>query len=360
MPVKKLNILCSYGLVMKLRTMIQRNKSMMLKSLDRSKPVEFQTIYLENTRYCNRSCSHCFVGSFDKTNDSEMDPNLIKNILDFSHKNNAFSVIFAGLEPLAKFDTTVAPYITDKKYQDMYFMIHTNGDFLNKEIADELDKANNTIIQLSLEGTCNEKHDASKGTGSYDKTIHAVELLKERSIPYGFFITCTSKNFKNVKETVNYAINLGATSLHIVGYKAIGPRANLDLMLSPQQEKERYRLKKDVKRDFPYLSLPSRGCNIGINKEGFFSYCPFLLQYTQSEQITPETSHNDMLKLFREHGQEFYKTLNDTIDCPLIENPRSVVEYAKQNTSPFNDMLKKDSHIYNRAVEIAEEFKRIQ
>ncbi len=339
-----------------LRKMITRNRTMILKSLERSSPVKFQALYIETTRYCNRACSHCFAGEF---NNSDMDPELIKNIIEFSYKNNVFSVIFAGLEPLARFNTTVAPFITDSRFKDMYFMIHTNGDFLSDKIADEIDKANNTIIQLSLDGIAKKNHDDSKGKNSYKNTIKAVGLLKERGVPYGFFVTCTSKNFSKMKEIVQHAIDLGATSLHIVGYKAIGPKANLNLMLNAEQERIRYKLKDDTKKLYPYLSIPKRGCNIGVNKKGFFSYCPFLLQYASGPQITSKTEHSKILELFQQHEKEFSEIMSNTIDCPLIERPLSFTAYAEKASSiEFNDMVKKGSPTHINSIYVSSQMKK--
>lgn len=335
---------------------IEKYSQMKKNALKQTDSIEFPVLYIKTNSNCNRRCKHCYINDY---NGEDMDFKLLEHILRFSKKNGVFSPIFAGVEPLKVFDKLIAPLITRNEFKDSLFRIHTNGDLLDKKVADNLYKTNNTVVELSLDGV---EEELLREKNSYKNTITAISLLKERNIPYGFFITITNNNFNKMENMTNHAINLGAQFIHLVGYKAIGPRVDINSMLSPEQEIKRYKLKKKIKEKHPYLSVPTKGCSPGFTPEGYFSYCPFLenLDTTKGEQITPSTSYNDISKLLINERKKFSILQKNGIECPLTENASNFVNYANHKglRNP-NDIFTKDSYAYKKAIEIETGFKEL-
>ncbi len=80
-----------------------------------------------------------------------------------------------------------------KKYDDMVFLVYTNGIVINEEVAQRLAESANVTPSISVEGF-EEETDQRRGAGTFKKNLRAFEHLREVGVPFGISVTATSKN----------------------------------------------------------------------------------------------------------------------------------------------------------------------
>jgi MoaA/NifB/PqqE/SkfB family radical SAM enzyme len=134
----------------------------------------------------------------------------------------------------------------------MNFTLCTNGDFLDGETADRVEKLNNLVALVSMDGL-REKHDWRRGGGSYDKTAEAMQLLKDRRLLFGYMTTIMPYNRKEVssEQFVEEMIKRGSM---IGGYTLFLSRQDGET-LSPKEYREVAENLSKIARDFPLYIL---------------------------------------------------------------------------------------------------------
>lgn len=85
--------------------------------------------------------------------------------------------MFTGGEPLVRKKDILTLV---KENSDCIFLAFTNGTLVDDEFCEEMKKAGNLALALSVEGT-EETTDARRGDGVYQKVTNAMALLKSTS-----------------------------------------------------------------------------------------------------------------------------------------------------------------------------------
>lgn len=80
-----------------------------------------------------------------------------------------------------------------EKYNDMFFLVYTNGTLITPEIAKRLEKAGNATPAISVEGFEKET-DERRGKGVFKKVLNSFSNLREARVPFGISVTATSEN----------------------------------------------------------------------------------------------------------------------------------------------------------------------
>ncbi len=149
------------------------------------------------TKACNLSCMHCysssFAGQFDGELAGEEALGVVKNLSDAGVNY----LILSGGEPLLRHDLpTIASYA---KQLGMYVSLSTNGTLINSSMAGHIVDAGFDYVGVSLDGA-RETHDKFRGmSGSYDKSVRGIEILKKEGIKTGIRFTLTQFNIDDLK-----------------------------------------------------------------------------------------------------------------------------------------------------------------
>ena len=98
--------------------------------------------------------------------------------------------VLSGGEPLTRKKDVIA---LCEKHNDCAFLAFTNGTMIDEAFADEMKRVRNLIPAISVEGF-EEATDSRRGKGTYKRVIKAMELLKEKKLPFGISVCYTSKN----------------------------------------------------------------------------------------------------------------------------------------------------------------------
>ncbi len=185
---------------------------------------------LSLTSDCNLTCDHCYARVYSET--KVLPKRVLEGILEQAGALGCFFFVLTGGEPM------LYPNLLDilGNHSNSLFILITNGTLVSDDVVKKLSRSPNIIPVISLEGGL-EDTDKRRGTGTYNRIMNAFDNLKSNKILYGFSITVTSENFKQLEkeevfeEKYPYGARLGC----FIEYIPTGRSPNQQLSLSSSQ-----------------------------------------------------------------------------------------------------------------------------
>jgi len=277
-----------------------------------------------------------------------------------------YYIVVSGGEP------TLWPHLFEmfQKHNDMAFMMYTNGSLFTKEFVKKLAAVGNVIPCFSVEGF-EEKTDARRGMGAWNKVMKAMDNMKEAGIPFGYSITQTHNNIEEVMsdEFVKFMIDKGAKIAWYFQYIPIGRTPDLSMMLSPEQRMLSYYLIHYIRGHFPIFAADfwndgpyTGGCLAGgrrylhITANGGIEPCAFihlsqgnikdmsleealrLPFFTEIQKLQPYSDNLLSPCLLVDHPDYFRKIAS----LPGVESTNGTVENMKKEVGKYLDKLSKE------------------
>ena len=286
-------------------------------------------ILMDPTSACNLHCTGCWAAEYgNKLNLSFED---LDSIITQGKELGVYLYIYTGGEPLVRKKDLIA---LCNKHSDCVFLCFTNSTLIDEEFADEMLRVKNFVPAISLEGfeTAN---DSRRGDGVYQKVMHAMQILRDRKLPFGISTCYTSVNCNDItsEEFIDQVIGMGAKFAWFFHYMPVGQDAATELLLTPEQRKmvmekiRGYRSTKplftmDFQNDAEYVG----GCIAGgrrylhINAAGDVDPCVFI-HYSNAN--IHDVSLLDALRspLFMAYHDNQPFNENMMRPCPMLENP---------------------------------------
>ncbi len=218
---------------------------------------------LSLTGRCNLRCAYCFyademVGRRDLP---------AKRWLDFFRELDGLAVrtltlsggeLFLRPDLWELLDALVAAR--------MRYAILTNGTLVTEETVALLQKGRRRMrldsIQVSIDGSRAEIHDASRGAGSFEKAIRGLRLLKAADFPATARVTVNRHNVGDLEST--FRLLLDGIGLARVGTNDAMPMGagcarREDIVLLPEQRSEAMRTLARLEREYPGRIQASAG-----------------------------------------------------------------------------------------------------
>lgn len=312
------------------------------------------TILLDPTSACNLHCTGCWAAEYGhKMNLSNED---LESIISQAEDLGIHTFLFTGGEPLVRKNDIVA---LAEKHNHSFFQTFTNGTLIDEKFCEDLLRVKNFVPIISLEGF-EEVNDDRRGEGTYQKVMHAMDLLKEHKIPFGHSICYTSKNYKTVTsdEFLDMVISKGAKFIWYFHYMPVGNEASTDLLLTPDQREYMFHRVREI-RGFeggkPIFALDFQndgewvgGCVAGgreychINPNGDVEPCVFI-HYSSAnihDKSLLECLKQPIFLKYKE-GQPFND--NHLRPCPMLENPEKLREIVAETGAKSTDMQSPES-----------------
>ncbi len=301
-------------------------------------------IVLSPTQKCNLHCSGCYALSSanqPKTLPYEAVDRIVGET--YSIFGSRFMTISGG-EPFLYHSQGKTLFDIWKKYQNMFFLVYTNGTLIDKNAAKKLAEFGNVTPAISVEGFEKET-DKRRGKGVFKKILEAFANLRKAGVPFGISVTATSKNVDILlkDEFYDFYFNrLGASYMWEFQLMPIGRgKELLQLMVSPKKRVELYRKWEDLLKkkiclaDFWNSGVLSDGCiaygrssgYLYINWDGNIMPCVFIPYYV-----------DNVLELYRKG-----KTLADALNSPFFKKGREWQKKygfaSNQRKSPDNWLI---------------------
>ena len=159
------------------------------------KPYPLRAVYLNMTSHCNLNCIYCFATERIESK-ADMNFNDYKKVLEsVKNYNTHTEIIFTGGEPLTSALTIpVAKYSKSRGFTNK---LMTNATLITEENVRQLVNVFDSV-KISLDGSTAEKHNFYRGTGSYERTIRAIELLDKFNANVSLAMVVTKKNCRDI------------------------------------------------------------------------------------------------------------------------------------------------------------------
>jgi len=199
--------------------------------------MDLKDVTLEITRKCPLNCIFCSSNG-GEPHKNELSIIEWKKIIDEAQDLGANSLLVSGGEPFTSpYLEELCEYINTKL---MDLSIYTSGNVYNKNRITSLKvsdlnfitKLKTTRIVISLEGSNEFIHDELTGIkGSFINAIKSIKTIKKLNIPLETHLVPTKKNYKDIKNVVLLAHELGVNKISILRFVPQGRGAiNRDIL----------------------------------------------------------------------------------------------------------------------------------
>ncbi|MCF8335323.1 MAG: radical SAM protein [Bacteroidales bacterium] len=237
-------------------------------------------IVLSPTKACNLNCTGCYASS-DPHSGAKLPYHMVDRIISEVHDTfHSNFVVISGGEPFLYKSEGKTLLDIFEEYNDMFFLMYTNGTLITPEIAKKLESLGNVTPAVSVEGF-EADTDERRGKGTHKKIMESLENLRNAGVPFGISVTATSKNADTLLEDefYDYFFNRqGATYMWQFQLMPIGRSSNaFDLMVPPEKRLKLYRKweecitqKKYSVADFWNSGVLSNGCIAYGRRGGYF------------------------------------------------------------------------------------------
>ena len=237
----------------------------------------------EITCRCNLRCVMCYTDCFNRPDKirEELTTREMVRIMNEMADAGCLELCLTGGEPLARpdFFDIYEQAITS----GFLVTLFTNGTLITEAVADRLAALPPHRIEISLHGLTEQSFETiTQGHGSYQRCLHAIQVLIERRVPLVLKTTAMTINRHEILDIKRYVQGLGS-----VGYKLCEEmRPALDGTAGPYQFSLTPEEVEDLNQQDPQLwqeacrkqSEPAPPCRSGmrsfhIDAYGFLQLC---------------------------------------------------------------------------------------
>ena len=191
-------------------------------------------VIFEITHRCNLRCRHCYV--VPESSKRELTTFEIKSIFDQLVEAGCLHVTLTGGEPLARED--IFSLIDYARRIGLFIHLFTHATLITPQIADRLKEFQLISLEVSFHSLKKERFDwFTQVEGSFDKTIRAIKLLRERKLMLALKINITKLNLDEIQDLKRFVDDLEAMPewSTLLNPKSDGSRDNLVLRLEPEE-----------------------------------------------------------------------------------------------------------------------------
>jgi len=290
------------------------------------------TVLIEPTSACTLRCSGCCAEGLDGLQNLSFDE--MDALISQGKKLGIFFYQFTGGEPLGRKAELLK---LCRRHSDCVFHIMTNGMLMDRQLCMDLKEAGNVFVSVGIDGfepLC----DMSRGTGSFDKALTAMSLMRENGLLFGACVCCTSRNIAEVTSDAFFdlLVSMGSKYCLFLQYMPVGNGALPELMLSAAQREQLFRAvrllrspgcpKPIVAADFQDDELFLGGCVGGgrgfmaVRANGYAEPCLFL-HYSNANIKKMSLAGALRQPLFAEFSKSYPFSDNPLRSCPLLDRP---------------------------------------
>lgn len=308
-------------------------------------------ILLDPTSACNLHCTGCWAAEYGNKLNLSFDE--IDSIITQGKEMGIYFYIYTGGEPLVRKNDLIA---ICHKHNDCMFLTFTNGTLIDDDFTEAMLEMGNLLPALSVEGF-ESSTDARRGSGTYHKVVRAMNLLKEKRLPFGISCCYTAQNVDSIssEEYITQMVEWGAKFVWYFHYMPVGNEAVPELMPSVEQRKYMYHRVREIRASQPIFAMDFQndgeyvgGCVAGgrrylhINAAGDIEPCVFI-HYSDANIRKTSLLEALQMPLFKAYhaGQPFNE--NHLRPCPMLENPEKLRAMIDSTDAHSTDLQSPES-----------------
>lgn len=308
-------------------------------------------ILLDPTSACNLHCTGCWAAEYGNRMNltyEEMD-----NIVCQGIELGTYVYLFTGGEPLVRKKDIIR---LCEAHPDCVFSSFTNGTLIDEAFAEEMLRVRNFMPAISIEGF-EEATDSRRGKGTYQKIIRAMNILKERKLPFGISCCYTSANAEVIgsEEYFDRMVEMGAKFAWLFTYMPVGKDAVPELMATAAQREMMYHKIREYRKTKPIFTMDFwndgeyvGGCIAGgrsylhINANGDIEPCAFI-HYSDSNIREKTLLEAYCSPLFMGYHDNQPWNGNMLRPCPVLDNPGRLTEIVEKSGAKSTDYQNPES-----------------
>ncbi|MEE0198954.1 MAG: radical SAM protein, partial [Muricomes sp.] len=136
-------------------------------------------ILMDPTSACNLHCTGCWAAEYG--NKLNLSYEELDDIINQANELGTYMFLYTGGEPMVRKNDLLR---LCEAHPDCVFSAFTNGTLIDEKFADEMLRVKNFYPAISIEGF-EEATDFRRGKGTYQATMRAMKILKEKKLPFG-------------------------------------------------------------------------------------------------------------------------------------------------------------------------------
>ena len=308
-------------------------------------------ILMDPTSACNLHCTGCWAAEYG--NKMNMTYDELSDIIRQGKEFGTYMYILSGGEPTVRKKDI---FRLCEEHNDCQFLAFTNGTLIDETFADEMLRVKNFIPAISVEGF-EEATDFRRGKGTYQSVMRAMDVLKEKHLPFGISCCYTSKNIDSISSDgfMDTMIEKGARFAWYFHYMPVGNEAVTELLPTPDQRIEMYHRIRRFRRTKPIFALDFQndgeyvnGCIAGgrnylhINANGDIEPCAFV-HYSDSNIREKTLLEAFQSPLFMAYHDDQPFNCDHLRPCPMLENPEALARMVRESGAYSTDMQSPES-----------------
>jgi MoaA/NifB/PqqE/SkfB family radical SAM enzyme len=323
-------------------------------------------VLFDPTSACNLHCTGCWAAEYGHTLNLSYED--MDSLVTQAKALGTHSFMLTGGEPLVRKADILK---LAKKHQDCGFHIFTNGTLIDEQFCRDMLDVANIVPSISVEGF-EKENDSRRGAGTFQRVMHAMDLMKQYKLLFGTSICYTSVNYKTVTsdEFLDMIIDKGVKYTWYFHYMPVGNDASTDLLLNPEQREYMYNRVREIRGyeggkpimaiDFQNDGEFVSGCVAGgkyychINPAGDVEPCVFI-HYSSANIHDKSWIECLQQPLFKDYqaNQPFNKNL--LRPCPMLENPAILQRLVKESGAHSTDMTSPEpvEHLCGKCMDYA-------
>jgi len=332
-------------------------------------------ILMDPTSACNLKCVGCWAAEYG--NRLNLSYEELDDIVRQANELGCYFFLYTGGEPLVRKADLIR---LCEAHPDSMFSAFTNATLIDEAFADEMLRVKNFIPAISAEGF-EESTDSRRGKGTYQKIMRAMQILKEKKLPFGISACYTSANVQDVGSEAYFdqMIDWGAKFCWFFTYMPVGKAAVPELMVTAEQRRFMYERVRAFRESKPIFTMDfwndgeysgykekngpgyAGGCIAGgrrylhINANGDIEPCAFI-HYSDSNIREKSLLEALCSPLFMGYRREQPFNENKLRPCPVLDNPGALTRLVEESGAKSTDYEAQESakEYSDKCVEKAE------
>ena len=199
-----------------------------------------RSVDIEITSRCNLQCRYCYYFDNPVVEYQDLSTDEWLQFFDELGQCAVMDVTLQGGEPFIRRDL---PQLIEGICRNrMRFSILSNGTLIDDSIADFLaDSGRCDFVQVSVDGSCPQTHDACRGEGSFADAMRGIRTLKRHKVPVAVRVTIHRHNVHDLEATARLLLEdlqLDDFSTNSAGYLGTCRQHAEEVMLTTQGRQE--------------------------------------------------------------------------------------------------------------------------
>ncbi len=165
-----------------------------------------RTIEIDITNQCNLRCAYCYHFSSEGDVASDLPTDEWLAFFDELGRCAVMEVTLGGGEPFVRAD--IQELIEGIVRNRMRYSILSNGTLVTEDHAAFLAGTRRcNHVQISIDGSTREVHESCRGTETFQRAVHAIEVLQAHGIPVAVRVTIHHHNVRDLPNIARFLLD---------------------------------------------------------------------------------------------------------------------------------------------------------